>query len=454
MSQSFYGAQPKVVKNKAKYNTGDSETFSAMGPEAEDPNLNIMHDKRVFRGNTYDLNLLKSNLTPMQKEELRIKAERERKKMEMIKSQLVEFKKAKNKISPYDLRPGPPARIEVDLTYFLTEQNKPKRPEETEVKCQTDDFVPRPPTPPYLPKKTGIDKITQIEDYDLFDYDTEVQPILNVLLSKTVEQALLEVEEETELDQIRQFKDEAYKRLQDERDGWEQEVKREVARIKAKNKALKLARLRREQQLKTMDKIQCMAIAKGFLANNFLGSMQSLATGHHWRSRFDDQLNGNYKEWLFKKVADEFTKGHKVEEFMGTSVLGEQMANVEKVKEPIKKQIAASIARKEKVLQIESKQMRTVHFIFDHGQKTKVTPFTRKYLRLLDGSLKQFEENEKESFDNYIQSIEQESIEGGNEEWNVLRHNPIIFESSPFFSFELTGLSRIAFQVADDPFYK
>lgn len=39
----------------------------------------------------------------------------------MIKNQLIEFKKSKNKTSPYDLRPGPPARIEVDLTYFLTE---------------------------------------------------------------------------------------------------------------------------------------------------------------------------------------------------------------------------------------------------------------------------------------------------------------------------------------------
>ena len=57
----------------------------------------------------------------------------------------------------------------------------------------------RPATPAYIAKKTGIDKITQIEDYDLFDYDREVQPILNVLLSKTVEQALLEVEEETEI---------------------------------------------------------------------------------------------------------------------------------------------------------------------------------------------------------------------------------------------------------------
>ena len=63
-----------------------------------------------------------------------------------------------------------------------------------------------------MPKKTGIDKITQIEDYDLFDYDREVQPILNVLLTKSVEQALLEVEEETELEEIRKFKSEYHKR--------------------------------------------------------------------------------------------------------------------------------------------------------------------------------------------------------------------------------------------------
>ena len=45
----------------------------------------------------------------------------------LVKKGLVKvcnFKKSKNKTSPYDLRPGPPARIEVDLTYFLTEQGK------------------------------------------------------------------------------------------------------------------------------------------------------------------------------------------------------------------------------------------------------------------------------------------------------------------------------------------
>jgi uncharacterized protein YyaL (SSP411 family) len=73
-----------------------------------------MYDKRVYRGNTHGMNVLKE-LTPAQREELRFKAEKEKRKFEMIKQQLVEFRKAKNKISPYDLRPGPRERIEVDL---------------------------------------------------------------------------------------------------------------------------------------------------------------------------------------------------------------------------------------------------------------------------------------------------------------------------------------------------
>ena len=71
-----------------------------------------------------------------------------------------------------------------------------------------------------MPKKTGIDKITQIEDYDLFHYDEEVQPILNVLLSKSIDQAILEVEEEQELESIRQFKYEYHKRRQIDDSDW------------------------------------------------------------------------------------------------------------------------------------------------------------------------------------------------------------------------------------------
>jgi Radial spoke protein 3 len=42
-----------------------------------------------------------------------------------------------------------------------------------------------------------------------------------VLLTKTIEQAILEVEEETEIDEIRKFKNECGKRKQAEREDWE-----------------------------------------------------------------------------------------------------------------------------------------------------------------------------------------------------------------------------------------
>ena len=98
-----------------------------------------------------------------------------------------------------------------------------------------------------MPKKTGIDKITQIEDYDLFNYDEEVQPILNVLLSKSIDQATLEVEEEHELEEIRKFKYEYHKRREMDDQEWQSEVKKEITRIKIKNKALDNARIKRKQ---------------------------------------------------------------------------------------------------------------------------------------------------------------------------------------------------------------
>ena len=211
MSQTFEGAQPQVVRDKRKFRASkeNSMTHNQGFYDQEDPEkreaLNIMHDKRVFRGNTHNMKVIQPSLTAQQKDEQRIHEEQEKRKIEMIKNQILQFKTKKHKPSPYDLRPGPPARIEIDLTYYLTELNQSKSGK-ADVKVQTDQFIPLPESPKYVPKKTGIDKITQIEDYDLFDYDREVQPILNVLLTKTVEQSLLEVEEETELEEIRKFK--------------------------------------------------------------------------------------------------------------------------------------------------------------------------------------------------------------------------------------------------------
>ena len=62
--------------------------------------------------------------------------------------------------------------------------------------------VHRPASPLFIPKKHGVDKETQVEG-DLFDFDFEVEPILEVVVGKTLEQALMEVLEEEELAAIR-----------------------------------------------------------------------------------------------------------------------------------------------------------------------------------------------------------------------------------------------------------
>ena len=76
--------------------------------------------------------------------------------------------------------------------------------------------------------------------------------------------------------------------------------------------------------------------------------MEALNAQHHWRSRFEDQLQVNYKDWLLKKVSEEFVKGAKVEELIvggqSGSILFDNLKAIQNVKEPITKAIALNIA--------------------------------------------------------------------------------------------------------------
>lgn len=64
--------------------------------------------------------------------------------------------------------------------------------------------------------------------------------------------------------------------------------------------------------------------------------MQFLADNNTWRNKFEDQLQVIYKEWLFKKVDEEAQKTSKAANFQD-SIITEQISEVGKAKEPIKK---------------------------------------------------------------------------------------------------------------------
>lgn len=150
--------------------------------------LTLMSDPRVIRGNTHSLarKVTKS-------------------KTEMSRSMTLNFAQNRAREQNTVARPTYNYEVksfsnnEIDVSKFLVQQNE-NGPMKKEAENQTNEFVPRPQTPEYVPRKTGIDRSTQVEDVrELFNFDIEVVPLLEVIVRKTMEQSLFEVQCEEEL---------------------------------------------------------------------------------------------------------------------------------------------------------------------------------------------------------------------------------------------------------------
>ncbi len=158
-----------------------------------------------------------------------------------------------------------------------------------------------------------------------------------------------------------------------------------------------------------------MNIAKNFLANNFKKSMQYLADKNHWRNTFKDQLNVDFKDWLYDSVSQNLTNKTRSKNFKD-GICNTQISTISKEKDPIKKTVKFNLEQKEKSRQIESKDKRVVHFLFNSGLPTKISPIARKmklHLQMSPAELREFEEEEKEKFLGYIEKLKAEELDEG-----------------------------------------
>ena len=71
---------------------------------------------------------------------------------------------------------------------------------ESDAHSQTDLFLQRSSS---IPVKAGIDAITEILEGELFDFDKELQPIIETLVGRAVDQGFIEVMHEEELADLR-----------------------------------------------------------------------------------------------------------------------------------------------------------------------------------------------------------------------------------------------------------
>lgn len=156
-----------------------------------------------------------------------------------------------------------PERLPVDLLPHLVEEVKVLKEDTTET--QTDEFMPEVPDAEYVPRKTGIDRTTQVEDGDLFNFDFEVEPLLDVLVNKSLEQALLEVEEEHEVATMADFKEKWYKRQKKQMTNWEEQLEKERRRQMDKDIKMKLARQAKQRETDLLLNLQAIAAAEYLL---------------------------------------------------------------------------------------------------------------------------------------------------------------------------------------------
>merc|ERR1719231_1036301 len=177
----------------------------------------------------------------------------------MDRSAQMTARKKRPKLPPKpDTPPATEGRKHIDVQTEQYLEELTDRPIEADIETQTDAFMDQLPAPIFIPMKTGVDVETQIYDGDLFDFDAEVDPILEVLVGKTLEQSMMEVMEEEELanmrahqehfEQIRnaelaetQRLEEAEKRRSEEKERRVQQEKERVAREARSRRRLRRA---------------------------------------------------------------------------------------------------------------------------------------------------------------------------------------------------------------------
>lgn len=77
------------------------------------------------------------------------------------------------------------------------------RPSENDASCQTDLFLQRPPSAPFVATTAGRDAETEILEGELTHSDQEVQPVVDNLIGRCMEQAFLEVIHEEEVAEMK-----------------------------------------------------------------------------------------------------------------------------------------------------------------------------------------------------------------------------------------------------------
>lgn len=230
--------------------------------------------------------------------------ERERQERQRI-AKLEEKRKAEMEAQRSKTPPPVEGRQHFSLQTEEYLEDLSDRPVEKEVDSQTDAFMDRPPSPLFVPRKSGVDAETQIYEDDLFHFDLEVEPILDVLVGKTLEQSLLEVLEEDEFSSIRAHRDDMAAR----RNAELAEVQRLEAAERRREEEIQRRRQQEHERLaaekRAKDKLAAREAARSLLANIQGSVMNALSDAGFFYDTVERDVETTYLAELQKLVSQQ-----------------------------------------------------------------------------------------------------------------------------------------------------
>ncbi|RLN50844.1 hypothetical protein BBJ28_00022638 [Nothophytophthora sp. Chile5] len=283
-----FAAAPRSVATKRSKAQRDNATYgfprsNGNGERAQ----NIMFDKRVHRGSAY-----------VTREETPESPDRELRKVGKGSARANRYQQQQLQHQQQQRPSTPPpvgGRFHMDVQTDNYLEELADRNPEVDADTQTDALLDLHVPISFVPAASGVDVATQIEGGDLFDFDLEVEPILEVLVGKTLELGLLELLEENELREIRQ-RQELFEQSRNaelaEVQRLEAEAKRRFAE---KQRRLDEETARLAAQAEVEEKVAARACAKQYLANLHTQAFDTLVESGHF---FDPLAKGVKHEFL------------------------------------------------------------------------------------------------------------------------------------------------------------
>ena len=166
-----------------------------------------------------------------------------------------------------------PERVHQGIDIYKNLVEEEKKIVTADFGIQSDEIDYEEKEKKFIPQKLGKDIGTQILDGELFNFDKDVQPLLTVVVGKTLEQSLLEIEQEDEIANLREAKLMYYKKKKEEdrriKNLEDREIQKKYNSDAKKEHRKQLREKRKTIQKELISRVMSKAYLKDLLQNSY-----------------------------------------------------------------------------------------------------------------------------------------------------------------------------------------